>query len=78
MHNPKIHGSGFIVFLGKIGFGDFRKGRISSLISLYNVSRALVYNNDMIVFKQHLKVLWGAVCRFFICFGMSMCDVMCV
>ena len=52
MGNSHKHLPGFAVPLGDEGLEGFAQGFVSRLVSLYNLSRPLVKNQQMIVFQK--------------------------
>src|SRR5690606_1985491 len=61
MDDSQKYRSGLVVFFGNIFLYNFGKRGIPRFVALHNIARAFVYNNQVIVLKKNLKIVFGAM-----------------
>ena len=56
MHNTQVHIARFVIFCFYVFFYDFAQRVVAGFVALDDIPDTFIYNDEMIVFKKHLKV----------------------
>ncbi len=57
MYHTQIYGTGLVVFVFYVLLYQFTEGCVACGIALNDISRSFINNDQMVVFKENLKVL---------------------